>query len=109
LRLLRFGRHFRIDSGLKIIIGKNEQENILLNNSYQNCYNIVNPVNFSGPTALISCPEEETSLWADKAGQLIIGYSGKKENSYTLNINKEKEVTLAYQEELFNILKKRKI
>ncbi|MGQ9705546.1 MAG: tRNA 4-thiouridine(8) synthase ThiI [bacterium] len=53
LRLLKYGRHFRLPSGEKLIVGRNEKENIELEKNLDLEYIIFKPVNVVGPTALM--------------------------------------------------------
>jgi len=75
--LLRVGRHFRYDSKTKIVIGKEEAHNEQLRlmakqDRAPECW-LVEPVNFRGPTALVTGPFSDAAL--DYTGGLILRYS----------------------------------
>ena len=52
MELLTIGRHFRVDPQTKIILGRNELENLLLEGHAQAGYTCLRP-KFAGPSALI--------------------------------------------------------
>ena len=53
MELLTVGRHFRIGPATKIILGRNELENLMLEGHAQNGYTCLRP-RFAGPAALIA-------------------------------------------------------
>ena len=52
MELLTIGSHFRIGQGLKIILGRNQLENLSLEGYTQEGYTCIRP-KFAGPTALV--------------------------------------------------------
>ncbi|MCM8806270.1 MAG: hypothetical protein NC825_06035 [Candidatus Omnitrophica bacterium] len=56
-RLTTFGRHFRLDERVKIVLGRNKHENERLFSMGKTCFTLYIPENFPGPTALV--PESE--------------------------------------------------
>ncbi len=72
--LLRWGRHFRIHDHLKLIVGRNQDENLEIEKLWPKanatCYS---PLNFQGPS-VIAIGESEDPI----AGQVIVRY-GKPE------------------------------
>lgn len=50
IRLLRIGRHFRLHTGLKVIVGRDEKENQRIETLTKGRYPIFTPNDFSGPT-----------------------------------------------------------
>jgi tRNA U34 2-thiouridine synthase MnmA/TrmU len=76
--LIRFGRHFFID-GTQIIIGRNEQENQILNSVVKKGDILVEPENFIGPTALVRADKTDR-LIVEKAKGSIIEFSPKAKN-----------------------------
>ncbi|MFH1857847.1 MAG: 7-cyano-7-deazaguanine synthase [Candidatus Omnitrophota bacterium] len=52
MELLRIGRHFRLNPGLKAVVGRNESENELLE-YYGKTRPLFHPVNFPGPSTLV--------------------------------------------------------
>ncbi|NLS93334.1 MAG: hypothetical protein GXX96_14350 [Planctomycetaceae bacterium] len=75
--LLNAGRHFRFRGGIKIVVGRNEQENATLQGFFRGRGTrdaaLIEPENFVGPVGLIvgRADEESTAL----AGALLIRYT----------------------------------
>ena len=63
MELLTIGRHFRIGLKAKIILGRNELENLMLEGHAQEGYTCIRP-KFSGPAALVA------GEWTEEARQL---------------------------------------
>jgi tRNA-uridine 2-sulfurtransferase len=61
LALLRFGRHFRISPALKIVLGRDRDENIRLRSFVNARRRLVEPDGFGGPTALVCGTFDEAS------------------------------------------------
>lgn len=73
IRLLTMGRHFRIDSGNKVILGRNNRENRMLMDLAPCGYHLFTPHGFPGPVALLSgSPDLDIN---HTVGRLIITYS----------------------------------
>ena len=62
VRLLRLGRHFRLGAELKIVLGRNQDENRQLANFANAEQWLVEPDGFNGPHALVCGPRGEGSL-----------------------------------------------
>ncbi|HUL01573.1 MAG TPA: hypothetical protein VLX29_12080 [Nitrospirota bacterium] len=73
IRLLTIGRHFRIDTGVKIILGRNNNENNELMTLAARGYHLFIPHGFPGPVAVLSGPP--TQNVKQTIGRLIITYS----------------------------------
>jgi len=54
LLLLRYGRHFRLPSGAKLIVGRNEIENTILEKTTKPEYVLLEPIDVMGPTAILT-------------------------------------------------------
>ena len=65
MELLTIGRHFRIGPRAKIIVGRNELENLLLEGHAEQGYTCIRPA-FPGPAALVAGP------WSDEAKRLAL-------------------------------------
>jgi hypothetical protein len=52
--LLRYGRHFRLPTGAKLIVGRNEEENVVLEKCLTPEYTVLEPVGVMGPTAVLT-------------------------------------------------------
>jgi tRNA U34 2-thiouridine synthase MnmA/TrmU len=73
IRLLTIGRHFRIDAGVKIVIGRNNKENNVLISLARQGYHLYTPYGFPGPVALLTGkPSQDVN---QTIGRLIITYS----------------------------------
>ena len=65
MELLTVGRHFRIGPRTKIIVGRNEVENLILEGHAENGYTCLRP-KFAGPASLI------TGAWSEEAADLAV-------------------------------------
>lgn len=78
--LLKVGRHFRYDSNTKVIVGRREAENELLERFFERddvrASALLRPVSFLGPSALLCGPATESALWF--TASLLVRY-GKSE------------------------------
>ena len=73
IRLLTVGRHFKFDSGVRIVLGRNNRENRTLLSLATQGYHLFTPDSFPGPVALFSgSPDPEVK---QAIGRLIITYS----------------------------------
>lgn len=103
LTLLKAGRHFRYN-GVKIIVGKNEADNIKLKALVQPGDTLIEPADFPGPVAIAEGRAENGSL--QFAGSLILRYAlekatGKKRLRATReNASEEFEVSAPVDEKL---------
>ncbi len=72
MELLTIGRHYRLGHRTKVIIGRNERENLLLEGHRDEAYRCVRP-KFAGPAALIAgfCGDSDQ----DTAVQLILQHT----------------------------------
>lgn len=91
IRLLTVGRHYRIDSGVKIVIGRDSKENDLLMSLAPHGYHLFMPQGFPGPVALLN--GSPTQDLKQTIGRLIITYS-KQVTDRTYHIR--------YGDEVFN-------
>jgi hypothetical protein len=75
IRLLTFGRHFKFERGVRIVLGRNKRENEALLAMAAREYHLFQPAGFPGPVALLTgTPTPELK---QAAGRLIITYSKK--------------------------------
>ena len=65
MELLAIGRHFRIGPSTKIILGRNELENLQLEGHADKGYTCIRP-KFAAPAALVA------GAWTDEAGRLAV-------------------------------------
>jgi len=76
LQLLKIGRHFRLNSETKIIIGRDEADNKKLKSLCQTDDSLIEPMDFVGPTGLV-CGMSRNGTNA-LAGRMILRYAGEK-------------------------------
>ena len=60
--LLRLGRVFRVSPALRIVLGRDREENLGLAKFESEGRWLVEPLDFAGPTALVCGPRDEASL-----------------------------------------------
>jgi tRNA-uridine 2-sulfurtransferase len=89
IRLLTVGRHYRIDAGVKIVIGRDNSENNVLVSLASHGYHLFMPQGFPGPVALLN--GNPTSDVKQAIGRLIITYS-KQVSGRTYHIRYGNEV-----------------
>ncbi len=89
--VMKFGRHFRLKDGAKLVIGRNKEENEYLQNIDNDKYYHIKTVGLPGPHALLSknATGEDKSL---SAHAILTYCKTSVDNSYTLSYNGE-EVT----------------
>ncbi len=71
--ILKIGRHFRLDSETKLIVGRDASENEYLEYLHPKNTTLLAPINFSGPTALLIGPSLPEQL--EKSAQIILSYT----------------------------------
>ena len=82
IHLLRVGRHFRIQPALKVILGRNEEENERISCLAKPGFTLFTPANFNGPAALATGITDEAE---DRLiGEMIARYSKDSSNGYEL-------------------------
>ncbi len=82
LQLLKIGRHFRLNAGLKLIVGRNEKENERIESLAPAGSVLISPSGFKGPTALLAgtvSPESE-----EEAGMIVAAFSRERLEKYPL-------------------------
>ena len=75
IELLRVGRHFRISDDLKIVLGRDAQENARLREFAGAGRELIEPQGFGGPTALVCGVLDDRSL--GEAARLIRSFAPK--------------------------------
>ena len=90
VQLLKAGRHFRINPELKFIIGRNEDENLFLQETGGEDMGMMEAVDYPGPIAVVdgTPKEEELKIIA----QILARYGqGRNKNKVLVRYTKEKE------------------
>jgi hypothetical protein len=80
LALLRHGRHFRLESGAKVVVGRNEQENRQLEGAAGQADVVLRPVDVMGPITILRAKKvtkKDTELAARIAARYSDGQAGK--------------------------------
>lgn len=90
IELLKFGRHFELSSGTKLIVGRDKQENQILFSLATHKAIILKPVSVPGPTAVLTGPV--TPLLLDLALEMTVSYSDSEgKESVEMAISGEKD------------------
>ena len=79
MNLLKYGRHFRLPSGVKVIVGRNEEENSIISKFSDEKDLLMEVVRFGSPVTLLkgSCDEKDIK----EAASLCVRYSDCKEKA----------------------------
>jgi tRNA-specific 2-thiouridylase len=73
VRLLRTGRHFRLHPGLKVVVGRDQMENDVLDRAAGPEDWLIHGLDFRGPTAL--CRESPSPGEIERVGRLLLHYA----------------------------------
>ncbi len=82
LHLLKIGRHFRLQPGLKIVLGRNQEENERIQALAKRETILFIPEGFRGPTALISGTLDPVT--ESMVGEIIARYSQEEKTRYQI-------------------------
>ena len=88
IKLMKFGRHLRLKDGAKLVIGRNQDENLHLQNIENDKYYHIKTPGLPGPHSMLS----KSASHSDKelAAKIILTYCKTKEGvSYTLTFDKD--------------------
>jgi len=91
IQVMKFGRHFRLANGAKLVIGRDKDENVHLRNINNDKYSHIKTIGLPGPHALLSknASEEDKKL----AAKAILTYcKSSTDKNYKLSFDGE-EVT----------------
>ncbi|HNY66761.1 MAG TPA: hypothetical protein PKM41_15110 [Deltaproteobacteria bacterium] len=83
IHLLKIGRHFRIHPKLKVILGRNREENDKLRFHARPGNSLITPVGFRGPAALVTGNPDASS--EHLIGEMITRYSQEERACYVMN------------------------
>lgn len=107
IEALKFGRHFRLESGAKLIVGRNKEENEYLIQLFEDMI-IIEPADVPGPTCFLSPFARDVEL--DLATRICARYSDKnKESRVAIKIKKADLTTVFYVEPAVDEVVKRYI
>ena len=86
--LMKFGRHFRLTDGAKLVIGRNKEENEYLQNIDNDKYYHIRTIGIPGPHAMLS--KSATDDDKELASHAILTYTkADPQSSYTLSYDGE--------------------
>lgn len=89
VQLLNFGRHFRLKSGVKLIVGRDEKENNIIEKLAGNDDLLIEGVGFGSPIALLKNSKNSEDI--DISAAICIRYSKKRtEKSVKISIRTKK-------------------
>jgi len=74
IELLKYGRHFRLDSGAKVVVGRNEAENKRLEGLLRDDDVLCKPVDVMGPVAILRS-QKKTKKDTEIAARITARYS----------------------------------
>ncbi len=80
MRLLRYGRHFRLDSKAKVIVGRNEEENKILEGFFGKDDILLEAANVGSPLVLLKKSNHKNDL--KEAAALCVRYSDITDDRY---------------------------
>ncbi|MEA3330868.1 MAG: 7-cyano-7-deazaguanine synthase [Campylobacterota bacterium] len=84
--LMKFGRHFRLSDGAKLVIGRNKEENEHLQNIGNDKYYHIKTVGLPGPHAMLS--KNASQVDKELSAKAVLTYcKTKPENSYALSFD----------------------
>ncbi len=79
IELLSHGRHFRLDSGAKVVVGRNERENAKLEKLARDGDSLCRPVEVMGPVVILRTAKK-TKKDTETAARMCARYSDSKKN-----------------------------
>jgi tRNA U34 2-thiouridine synthase MnmA/TrmU len=83
IMLLKYGRHFRLLSGAKVVVGRNEKENSIIRGLAKEKDLLFEAMEYGSPITLLRNSKQENDI--KTAASLCAGYSDGK-NEYYLNV-----------------------
>lgn len=86
--LLNIGRHLRLPSDTKLIVGRHKEDNDILKKLRYH-YTLLEPKNIMGPVSLLYSNSEKDTILAAK---ITLSYSDHTGNEETISIYKKKEM-----------------
>ncbi len=91
IRLLEIGRHFRLPSLKKLIVGRNKKENEILS-AYKERYIILYPKTIMGPTSLLQSENEEDIKLSSEITLTYADHEGKEEIIIVERMGEKREI-----------------
>ncbi len=89
--VMKYGRHLRLPDGAKLVVGRNKDENLHLQNSNNEKYYHVKSVALPGPHSLLS--RSATDADKELAAKIILTYCKTKEDTvYKISFDQKEEM-----------------
>ena len=86
--LMKFGRHLRLDGGAKLVIGRNQDENVHLQNIKSEKYSHIKTIGIPAPHGVLS--KNASSADKELAMKIVLTYCKAKDDAlYTLSCDGE--------------------
>lgn len=102
VELLKLGRHFRLSRDIKLVVGRNKEENEQLQNFFQDGDFLFKAKNLKGPISLLRGVYRVNDGFIGKSCQITARYCDRNEEE-------NEEVFIDYYRELKGIAKTRKV
>ena len=102
IELLKLGRHFRLSRDIKLVVGRNKEENEQIKEYFQDGDLLFRAKNLKGPTSLLKSNSKISSNLIDKSCQITARYCDKSEEEH-------KEVNINYYSLSEEFLKNKKV
>lgn len=83
MNLLRYGRHFRLTSGARAVVGRDEEDNLLITGHFTEGDYLIDPTSAPGPTVLLRNKKSEDDL---SQALSLCAYYSKGEGPYTCEV-----------------------
>jgi tRNA U34 2-thiouridine synthase MnmA/TrmU len=98
IQLLKYGRHFRLKGGAKVVVGRDEEENKILLRFFDEDDILIEVIGVGSPIALLKKSKDEEDI--NKAASFCVRYSDVKEGEdaeirVKYSINRAELVTLS--------------
>jgi len=88
IELLKLGRHFRLSKDIKLVVGRNKEENEQLQNIFQDGDFLFKAKNLKGPVSLLKRGSKANNELIDKSCQITARYCDRnEEENEEVNIN----------------------
>ena len=102
IELLKLGRHFRLSRDIKLVVGRNKEENEKIKKYFQEGDFLFKAKNLKGPVSLLKKGTNVTNQLIDKSCQITARYCDRNEEE-------NEEVSIDYYRELKGMIKSRKV
>jgi tRNA-specific 2-thiouridylase len=100
--LLKLGRHFRLSRDIKLVVGRNKEENEKIKEYFQEGDFLFKAKNLKGPVSLLKKRGNVVNEFIDKSCQITARYCDRNEEE-------NEEVSIDYYREFKGIIKSRKV